>query len=343
MLDRSHVNSFAVMIVTRDRPNALRQSLTSLAGVRRPVGVECHVIVADNSDQSKETAIRALADEASCPILYTYEPRRGYSSVRNAAITKALEIGADVMMFTDDDVAAAPDVIASYLERFATTGADIVAGVCEPGSSKFREGQRVRKASTSNVAFRRRVVASNGLGMRFDPRLNLLGYEDFTFFEIATAKGAVMVRSHKPRVACQPDHHLPAAEQKGHVAEAVSRTVFARMSGRNDIVAARIAYGWWFALYRLAMRYGPIAQRVLATHVAVAADALAGRDASANSLERLVAATKLRGAIEGLFLDGFDRPAAKRGLLLPANAIVDASRPTAHVPVRPTQPDVLAR
>lgn len=331
MLDESPAVTFAVMIATRDRPAALRQSLASLAKVRCPAGVALQVIVADNSDYPQDCAIRALADEAGCPIVYTHEPRRGYSSVRNAAIATALEVGADILMFTDDDVTVGPDVITAYMDVFETTGADIVAGVCEPGSSKFREGQRVRKASTSNVAFRRRVVANTGIGMRFDPRLNLLGYEDFTFFEIATAKGAVMVRSYKPRVTCQPLENLPVAEQKVQIADSVSRTVFAKMSGRNNIVAARITYGWWFALYRLAMRYVPIAQRVLAAHAAVTADALAGRDSNDARLERQVAATKLSGAFEGLFLDGFDRAAAKRGVLLHAAAIGNVSRQRAPV------------
>jgi len=188
----------------------LARCLASLGEQIIPEGMTCHVCVCDNNHPARETAINNIARDAGLPITYAYEPEPGYSSVRNRAIALAVNLSADIIIFLDDDSTAAPDLIAQHIKAFSHYDADVIAGAIEGIHFRVREGERLKKSGTGNVALRRWIFDNeNGFGLRFDPRLNLLGFEDFEFFRELTRAGGVIIRSGGPKAfdvsQCLPD------------------------------------------------------------------------------------------------------------------------------------------
>jgi glycosyltransferase involved in cell wall biosynthesis len=53
--------------------------------------------------------VASFLSYAPFPVFYVHEPRRGIAQARNAAMAKALEIGADWLAMIDDDEVADPD------------------------------------------------------------------------------------------------------------------------------------------------------------------------------------------------------------------------------------------
>ncbi|KHK90444.1 glycosyltransferase family 2 protein [Novosphingobium malaysiense] len=95
----------SVVICTRDRPDALKTALESLAHQSLKPR---EVIVVDNASADART--REVAEAAG--VRYVREDRPGLSFARNSGIHQA---AADIIAFTDDDVALHP----RWLERLA--------------------------------------------------------------------------------------------------------------------------------------------------------------------------------------------------------------------------------
>jgi hypothetical protein len=309
------------MICTKDRPTALRNALDALSVMARPDSLELRIVITDNSADGQRDAIQTIATAAGVAIEYAHEPIRGYASVRNAALLVALSGPADLMIFIDDDMLPRPDMLQQYCAVFSESGADVVAGLSHQGAAGFREGQRLKKSTTQNVAFGRRLVAPapDGLGLRFDTRLDRLGGEDFDFFTRATMAGAVAIASRRPMAVEQPLEALPEDQRPAPGEDVRARLVRARMDGRNDIVSARLRGGLKAGLLQLGRRYPVMAQRVLGEFVKGHAVGLISREQrAAHSAKAAALASQVIGAIQGLAMDGLDRPEAKRGRLVPA-------------------------
>lgn len=314
----------AVMVCTKDRPVALRALLGAVAASELPEGVTVQTIVTDNSAEGTRDLITTIAAEAGLPITYAHEPVRGYASVRNRALDVALATRADLFVFIDDDMLPHPDMLARYVEVFEETGVDVVAGLSHQRADRYREGQRLTKSTTQNVAFRRRLIepGPSGLGLRFDTRLDRLGGEDFDFFTRATAKGVRIIASRRPAAGDQPIEALPEDQRPGPGEARLARMARARMSGRNDIVAARLRGGRGTALFQLVRRYPPMVRRVVSHALKGAAVGIVAPAARREHRETARSfAIQIVGAVEGLYRDGLDRPEAKRGRLVPAGVI----------------------
>jgi GT2 family glycosyltransferase len=113
--------AISVVLCTRDRPDLLREALTSLLAMEYP---SFEVVVVDNAPSTEATAdvVRAFADPRVRRVL---EPLPGLSRARNAGVRAAAY---DVVAFTDDDVM----VDASWLHGLAAgfRRAPEVACVC---------------------------------------------------------------------------------------------------------------------------------------------------------------------------------------------------------------------
>jgi len=303
----------AVLVCTRERMEPLERCLASLAALRLPPCVGLSVAVADNNPGPAETQIREIAAAHALDLRYGHEPERGYSSVRNRAIELGLQAGADLLIFIDDDCTVLPGLLIEHIAAIERYAADVIVGSFEGLAHRAREGSRLTKAGTGNVALRRWLVdKEQGAGLRFDPRLNLLGFEDHEFFRDVTAAGGVIVRSARPlaRDERSPGFALPAMP-------AAAKTAFATMEGRNEIVAARIRGGWPAALARLALRMTP--QLARAGQIFAHSLVLAASDPARSRAERARARlhfVKVRAALGGLTGSGYDRPASKAGRLI---------------------------
>lgn len=292
----SDIRHVALMLCTRGRADVRRASIGAIGRLEVPDGVRLTVVVGDNNPLDAKSEIAAELTAAGHPFRIVRESRRGYCFIRNSVLEAALEVGADLLIFIDDDHAVEPDLVARYLEVFAAFDADVVHGSYVGSTRRYREGQRARKVATYNVAFRRRLVAdgaSGGLGRRFDPRLNLLGREDVEFFRDAAALGARLVYSERARTRL-----IEGRDSDGASASVPLTAAYAE--GRNATYVERLKRGWPAALAMFLKSY---VRKGLSSSFA----RLRGKPKGAWDLETV------RGAWDGLWRGGVERPAAKRG------------------------------
>jgi GT2 family glycosyltransferase len=200
----------AVCIATYQRPTGLARLVQGL----QLLDVECgdalspEIIIVDNDPAGSAGSLCAqLAREGRWQITYIREPRKGTPFARNAVVRCALERGADLLAFIDDD--EAPD--ATWLRELVLTmahhAADIVAGPVLPEfepdvprwilKGGFFElprrptGTQLDRAFTNNVLVRAEVFSR--VGRLFDERFLLGVGEDTDFFLRAVRAGCKIV------------------------------------------------------------------------------------------------------------------------------------------------------
>jgi GT2 family glycosyltransferase len=163
--------------------------------------------VVDNDPAASAGPVcRTAASRLDCPLVYRVEERRGIPQARNAAVAEALG-RADFVAFIDDDEVPSPQWLDELLRVQAASGADAVAGPCEPlfedrvprwiERGRFFErphhptGARLASAFTHNVLVRASALAQ--LGAFFDERMALLGGSDVELFRRFAARGHAIV------------------------------------------------------------------------------------------------------------------------------------------------------
>jgi succinoglycan biosynthesis protein ExoM len=128
----------SIGILTYQRPDSLRETLASLAPLARQDEARrwrLHdVLIIDND---RNASARPLVDELAAvgplPLRYRHEPTPGLAAARNRALDEA--VGADVLVFIDDDEVAEQGWPDGLLEVMAATGAALVGG---PVRTRFR-------------------------------------------------------------------------------------------------------------------------------------------------------------------------------------------------------------
>lgn len=307
------IRTAALMICTRDRPQEIADCLASCATLQAPSGVRIVICVADNNAEPQEDQIRLAGATLGIDLRYGHEPKRGYASVRNCALELAIGAGADLAVFIDDDSAAHPMLVAAHIAAMQRYNADAILGRIEGLSQRPQEGRKVLKAGTGNVSMRRWVYDPAGLGLRFDPRLNLLGFEDWEFFSDLVRHGGEIYQSVEPVSISRPGTEAaPTSPERPFDL----RRVFVTMEGRNEIAVTRIRHGVPAALAKSARRQLPLLFRGLA---GLASTALGDRGDEAARRRRDAARLQIARAtagIGGLWRPGFERPLARRGQLV---------------------------
>jgi succinoglycan biosynthesis protein ExoM len=235
-----------ICVCTAKRPHMLRACLDSLIRQTPPTGRPVEVAVVDNEPEpnNRDIVFRA-AETCPFPVHYVHEPNRGVPQARNAALDKALALGAEWIAFIDDDeTAEAGWISALYDAACAYGGVDVVVGPVRyiypeetegwrmrsqyGDQQKKREGQELPQAAANNVIFRTRLVREKGL--RFAGELQFAGSEDTLFFRQLRQAGARIVWSFKPVV-----YETVTEERitfKGHVRKAFRRGVATVASGK---------------------------------------------------------------------------------------------------------------
>ncbi len=297
---------FAVMVCTRDRPKCITGALRALAGLEAVAGGSIAIVVADNNPQSQEAFIRDAATAAGVAIAYVHEPRRGYSSIRNAAIRTALTTPADTLVFVDDDWRVSPDLVKVYADAFVAHDASVLQGNTVEVSGRARrtsgDGAAVRKAvGTYNVAFRRWLAED--AGVRFDPRLDLVGFEDREFFLACRRSGAKAIYANRAVVRAPPPEEIDRAAER-------DLPTFAEAAACNKIAVETMLHG---RLSALGIYLASYAARGVAGRALLALGLRRGRVGR----EADLMVRKHRGAWTGLMRGhGYDRAAARRGELI---------------------------
>ena len=285
------VDRVAAMVCTHDRLPVLFRCIDSLLAQDLPEGVKLDIVIADNSAQSLESSIRARYPKAH----YVHQPARGYSNIRNAALECMLRNStAQVLVFLDDDLAAFPDLVAQHLATMVRHDADVVGGQLGP-RARVAEGAKLKKVSTSNIAFRRWIAER----LRFCPEANLLGVEDHEFFAEAMALGA--------RTAVS----LGLVGENRDGLASIDLPLVRYASARNAIRLAVLRRGRHVALAAYVRQYVMRLPRGL---LLVGAGSAFGKPALvAKGRENL---DVHRGAWQGLYRPGLDRELAKQGKIV---------------------------
>lgn len=120
----------ALCVCTAGRPAMLARLLAALEPTEAPPrGFRVSLIVVDNRPGGEAPSVLALAaPRLPFEAVLEAEPTPGISAARNRAVAAALERGADLVAFIDDDDLPRSDWLARLLETYGRTGADIVFG-----------------------------------------------------------------------------------------------------------------------------------------------------------------------------------------------------------------------
>lgn len=197
-----------VAAATFNRPAGLERLLDGLEALSFTGDApELSILIVDNSPEANA---RQLVEERATTyrwrLVYAHQPERGIAQVRNLALDRASELGADRMAFIDDDEWPAPDWLDRMTRLADETGATVVLGAVQGefegehrrwmrdggffDITRYEEGAELDFGNTSNVLFDLSFIRRHGI--RFDLRFALTGGEDTLFFEEVQAKGGTI-------------------------------------------------------------------------------------------------------------------------------------------------------
>jgi len=221
----------AICVCTHSRSYGLSLLLSNMRDIDLrgydPSLVE--LIIVDNSPNPKTHAIcTRAAPGLPIGLHYTQERQAGITHARNHAVKCALERGADLIAFIDDDDQPRPDWLVQLLDCQAETGADLVFGTWvldaqmpqwARDSGIFRSPTKSKQekkggryglpdcASTCNMLVGRSILEKvAATGPVFCHAFRFSGGEDKDFFirahalgaTLASAENSVIYRNHEP-------------------------------------------------------------------------------------------------------------------------------------------------
>lgn len=118
--------SVSIIIATSSRPDALAETLRSLAQARIPGTWTVELVLVENvSRAGAEGLVHAFPWDRFAPARYFFEPQRGKSHALNLALTHST---GDILLFSDDDVRFPADWIERMAEPIVAGRAEAVAG-----------------------------------------------------------------------------------------------------------------------------------------------------------------------------------------------------------------------
>ena len=221
------------MICTYQRPEMLARCLSSAATMNRVDGVDlCFAVVDNNPESQYDAYIKDMLAVLPFPTSYRHVENRGYSSARNGAIELALETPSDVFAFMDDDQLFTPEWLSGLVKSYHELQCDGILGPITGDPKARRHGEVLSSAGMGNFSFKRDFVSAEGLGLRFDPAYDLLGYEDRAFSEAAFSKGRV-ARYSRYAVVVDGDR------EAGSLEDLRNKAAVAAVAARNKVVALR--------------------------------------------------------------------------------------------------------
>ncbi|WP_444915360.1 glycosyltransferase family 2 protein [Microbulbifer sp. TRSA007] len=204
-----------ICICTYQRPERLRSSLQSLAKLQLPTGLNVAALVVDNDSdtQAGREVVEELSGSFPFSLNCAVEERRGIPCARNRCIDELDNMGADYLVFIDDDEWVEPDwLIQLYDYSQKLGGSSVVCGSVVrrwPDSvpayysrifyrQKRKTGEQLNYCATSNVLIPMSSIRS--LGLRFNEQDPLGAGTDVIFFTEFKAKGGKIVYCLEARV-----------------------------------------------------------------------------------------------------------------------------------------------
>ncbi|GAA0612783.1 hypothetical protein GCM10009534_54420 [Kribbella sandramycini] len=171
--------------------------LASLQAQELPAGADyaVRIVVVDNDADATAAAVVAGFDGGRYPIESVVEPEPGIPFARERSVE--LCWNDDALIFVDDDEVAPPGWLATLLQAWETSGADVVTGPVKgnlpagapawnhysdvhDSTGRHPTGLELRKAYTNNTLVSRRVYHTVTPG--FHPAFRYTGSSDLHFF-----------------------------------------------------------------------------------------------------------------------------------------------------------------
>lgn len=204
-----------VAAITRQRPIMLGELLASWADCDMPPFTDVSFIVVENAARPDCREIVRVA-AGGLHVEYGLEPCIGIPFARNRAVEHALEAGADLVAFVDDDERVHKDWLVELVAEYRRSGALLIGGPVEaqpPAAplsrwrmaimrgvqQRFRHKATVaRRQSAAGRADRITIVTNNWLAhrdlfvihrLRFDERDPMSGGSDAAFDQEVTRLG----------------------------------------------------------------------------------------------------------------------------------------------------------
>lgn len=189
-------NMVAICIPTYQRPENLRELLTSIRNMDRE-GINLYLIVVDNDEtRSAERIVHEVMEGSCIPVDYDIVAVRSLAVVRNRLVELAAREEPEWIWFLDDDQFVEPDALRLMLATAKLYEADCVVGrvphTFEGSSSPwaswsgiFDEVHRPTGKPTGKFGSNGplvRFAAMRQIEGPFDGRLGLTGGEDSLFF-----------------------------------------------------------------------------------------------------------------------------------------------------------------
>ena len=204
------LTSIAVCICTRQRPIMLGKCLEKMLSLE--IANKCHIEILVIENDNKPLSMKIVNSYNSMSdmqIHYFLENNIGIAAARNRSVEEALKLEAEWIAFIDDDAYPEKKWLEEYVICIHSHAADVYDGryVLEypkstPDYLQIQphvgiEAEQLKFASTGNVLFHRKLVASNGLKLRFNTEFNFCGGEDYELFRRASSYGITIRRSTK--------------------------------------------------------------------------------------------------------------------------------------------------
>lgn len=117
------ISSMVVLIPTHGRPDLLERTLQSMAGCTLPSTLRAVRIVENGGQHGAEACVKSFANVL--PVEYQYFPRGNKSAALNHAMS---DLHDELVVFFDDDVRLAPDILVAYAACLALDGDGLFFG-----------------------------------------------------------------------------------------------------------------------------------------------------------------------------------------------------------------------
>ena len=203
-----------IAICTCRRPRLLGKALESLAAMAMPQGCVVLVTVIDNDpDGSAKQVFEQLCPDFPCSLHYLSEMRRGIPIARNRAIEAGHSLGADYLIFIDDDEWVEEQwLVRLYDYALSVGGKAVISGNVIPelpsdapsymkkifSEESRKTGTELTSCATNNVLVP--IYITRELGLRFDESRPFAGGTDTIFFCAAVKLGVRILRCAEAKV-----------------------------------------------------------------------------------------------------------------------------------------------
>lgn len=186
-----------INIATCKRPKMLEECIHSILRQEIPASWDVVILIIDNDPSAtiQPAFIDQLAISGNITLSYVQEKRPGIPFARNHGCTISQILGADFLIFIDDDETAEPGWLMAFEQAIQTYTADAYSGpvryvypethvkwLQNKNEMGISDGTSKKRASTNNVLIQANILSPRHYNLTFDPGMAFTGGSDSDFF-----------------------------------------------------------------------------------------------------------------------------------------------------------------